>query len=48
MESGSLRSMTYAGLKNIKYINQQIVPCAVPPLQVFLKIKVKHGIVQVA
>ena len=48
MENASLRSMTFVGLENIRYINPQNVEFAVIKRQAFLKAKAKHGIVQVA
>ena len=48
MESESLRSMTFVGLKNIRYINPQNALHVVPRHQDFLKIREKLGIVRVA
>ena len=47
METESLRSMTFVGLESIKYINPQNAQHVEIKRQAFLKIKVKHGIVQV-
>ena len=47
MESENLKSMTFVGLENIRYINPQNAQHVEIKRQVFLKIKAKHGIVQV-
>ena len=47
MENESLKSMTFVGLENIRYINLQNAQHVEIKRQAFLKTKAKHGIVQV-
>ncbi len=47
MESVNLKSMTFVGQRNTRYINPQNVDYVEIKRQAFLKTKANHGIVQV-